>query len=173
MTDQITPLVHVMAQLVRPRPSHRHVFAYDGLMAEDRIRALCPDPRFVTAVRYLSKRFIINDEGVATLVPRRDFTVYGVVWEISDIAQTGLDIFMGMPGIYDRYGSFGRGPAGELILSEYYGARNRTPGAATPEYLRTILEAAQHWRFPQSYLDEIAGWARAEPLTQIDSRGTR
>ena len=47
MTDQIQPLVHVMAQLVRPRSGHRHVFTYDGLMAEDRIRELCPDLRFV------------------------------------------------------------------------------------------------------------------------------
>src|SRR5437762_446072 len=106
MTDQIQPLVHVMAQLVRPRPGHRLIFAYDGLMQEERIRELCREPRFVTTARYLSKRLIVNDDGVATLVPRRNFTVHGVIWEVSEIAQTGLDICMGVPGIYDRFGSF-------------------------------------------------------------------
>lgn len=167
MTDQMTPLVHMMAQLVRPRPDHRHVFAFNGLMNEEHIRELCPDPRFVMTARYLSKRFIINDAGVATLIPRQSSVVYGVIWEISNIAQTCLDIRLGMPGICDRFGSFARGPANELIISEYYGARNnRTLGSAEPEYLRTILDAARHRRFPQSYLDEIAGWARAEPLTR-------
>jgi len=174
MTDQMTPLVHVMAQLVRPRPDYRHVFAYDGLMAEARIWELCPDARFVTTARYLSKRFVINDEGVATLVPRRDVSVYGVVWEISDIAQTGLDIRLGMPGVCDRYGSFARGPAGELVLSEYYGARNnRTLGKASHEYLRPILDAARHSEFPQSYLDEIAAWTQPEAPARNSTRGAR
>lgn len=174
MTDQIQPLVHVMAQLVRPRPGHRHVFAYDALMAEEHIGELCPEPRFVTTARYLSKRFIVNDEGTATLVPRRGSVVYGVIWEISDIAQTCLDICMGMPGICDRFGSFARGPADELIISEYYGARNnRTLGKASHEYLRPILDAARHSEFPQSYLDEIAGWAQSEPRPRTNTRGAR
>ena len=173
MTDQITPLVHVMAQLIRPRPGHRHVFTYDAMMAEDRIRELCPDPRFVTTARYLSKRFIVNGEGVATLVRRRDSTVYGVIWEISDIAQTGLDIFMGMPGVYDRYGSFARGPAEELVVSEYYGARNRTPGTATPEYLRPILDAGRRHGFPQSYLNELTAWTNGDVDAATTKREAR
>lgn len=174
MTDQITPLVHVMAQLVRPRPGHQHIFAYNQLMAEARIRELCPDPRFVMTARYLSKRFIINDDGIATLVPRRGFAVHGVVWEVSEIAQTALDIAMGMPGLCDRYGSFARGGAGEMLLTEYYGARNnRTLGSATADYLKPILGAARHWGFPQSHLDEIAGWVRTEPSTRSTSKGAR
>lgn len=63
MTDQIQPFGQVMAQLVRPRPGHRHVFAFDELMDEMRIRELCPDPRFVMTARYLSKRWVVNDQG--------------------------------------------------------------------------------------------------------------
>ena len=133
MTDQMTPLVHIMNQFVRPRLGDRHVFAYDQLMNEARIRELCPAPRFVMTARYLSKRWIVNDEGVAALAPRRDFIVHGVIWEISDIGRTGLDIWMGVPGVHDGIGSFARGPGGELISPEYYGARtNRTFGKATP-----------------------------------------
>ena len=103
-----------MAQLILPRPGHRHVFTYDGLIVEDRIRELCPEPKFAMIARYLSKRWIINDEGVATVVPRRDFVVWGGVWEISEVAQARLEICMGVPGIYDRYGSFARVPLANL-----------------------------------------------------------
>jgi hypothetical protein len=168
MTDQMIPLVHVMAQLVQPRPGYRLVFAFDQLMSEEHIRELCPDPRFVMTARYLSKRFVVNDEGVATLVHRRGFEVWGVIWEISDVAQTSLDIAMGMPGVFDRFGCFARGSAGEMISTEYYAALNRTPGIATAEYISPIIAAARHRQFPQTYTDELAGWT---PL-QTDSRSS-
>jgi hypothetical protein len=34
MPDQPTPLAHVVAQMIRPRPAHRLVFAFDELMSE-------------------------------------------------------------------------------------------------------------------------------------------
>lgn len=175
MTDQMPALVHILNQLVRPRPGYRLVFAYDGMMAEATIRELCPDPRFVMVARYLSKRWIINDEGVATLVPRRGYKVWGVIWEISEVDQTGLDIFMGVPGVFDRFGSFARAPAtDELIASEYYGARNnRTFGKASIGYLAPIIDAARHWQFPESYLDEVAAWSEPERRGATSRRGAR
>ncbi len=173
MTNQNQTLAHVTTQLVRPGPDHRHVFAFDALMAEDAIRERCPDPRFVMTAHYTSKKFIINTDGVATLTPRRDFTVYGVVWEISNVAQIGLDVFMGMPGVFDRFGSFARGRAGEMISTEYYGARNFKPGKADPKYLAPIIAAARHWKFPDVYIDEIASWTRPEPRTAKPKRSPR
>lgn len=159
MTERPHPLIHI-GQLIRPKPDHRHIFAFDDLMLLERIAALCPEPRFVTTARYLSKRFIINEHGLATLTPRRGSTVHGVIWEISDTAQSGLDIALGMPGIYDRYGSFARSPTGELIVSDYYGTRDRTPGTAPANYLQAILKAGRSYGFPAAYLDELAGWGR-------------
>jgi hypothetical protein len=161
MTDKFKRLAHAPADPFCPRPGYRHIFAFGPLMAHDHIKKLCPSPRFVTTGRYLSKRFVINDDGVATLSPRRDFTVHGVIWEISDVAQCGLDVALGMPGIRDRFGSLARSPAGKLVSSEYYGARNnRTFGKATREYLQPIIAAARHWNFPNAYIDEIAGWSQ-------------
>jgi hypothetical protein len=106
MTDQAS---HITTQMVRPRPGRRHIFAYDSLMDEAVIRERCPDPRFVTKARYLSRRFIFNSDGVATVVPRRDFVVHGVIWKISEIGQTGLDIQLGVPSVFDRFAAFARG----------------------------------------------------------------
>lgn len=174
MTDQIQPLIHVLAQTARPRAGHRHILVYDELMHEDRIGALCPEPRFVTTARYLSRRFTINSDGVATARPRRDYILHGVVWEVHDVGLAALDIAMGVPSVYDRYGSFARGPGGELIISEFYATRNnRSIGSAKPEYLSVILDAARHWKFDQSYLDEIAGWAQSEPEIRNITRAGR
>jgi hypothetical protein len=171
MTGRMTPPIPTASDFLRPRPGYRHIFVFDALMVQKRIRKLCPDPRFVIKARYLSKRFIINDDGIATLVPRRGFEAWGIVLEISDIAQCGLDIALGMPGIRDRFGSLARGPAGELVSSEYYGARNnRTIGKASRVYLQPILDAVRHWGFPQSYLEEVAGWVKP---AQTSTRGAR
>src|SRR5258708_5351431 len=70
MPDQTTPLAHVVAQMVRPRPAHRLLFAYDELMAESVIRQRCPDPVFICTARLTSRRFIVNSDDLASIVPR-------------------------------------------------------------------------------------------------------
>ncbi len=173
MTDQMPALVHVMAELVRPQPGHRLIFAYDELMNEDRIGALCPAPRFVTTARYLSRRFTINSGGVATARPQRGHVVHGVVWEVSEIGLTALDIAMGVPGLYDRFGAFAHSEAA-LVTTEFYATRDmRSVGTAKPSYLRVIQDAASHWDFPESYLDEIAGWSQPDRRAATSQRGAR
>ena len=159
MTDQMTPLVHVMAQLVQPRPGHRLVFAFDQLMAEDRIRELCPNPRFVTTARLLSRRFITNADGVITVMPCRGSVVHGVVWEISESEQIDLETHLGVPGAIDRFGAFARGPDEELITVEYYASRNHRHGVADPLDLMHLQAIGQKRGFPVSYLTELLRWA--------------
>jgi len=142
--------------LIRPRPGHRHIFVFDELMVESRIRELCAEPTFVTTARCLGKRFVINDEGVATLLPLGGYTTY---WEIHEVSLTGLDIAQGMPGCTTRFGSLARGPADELVSSDYYGANNRTLGKASTGYLQLILDEGRRRGFPGNYLYEVASWA--------------
>src|SRR5258707_13148969 len=102
--------------MIRPQPGHRLLFAYDELMTESVIRERCPDPVFICTARLTSRRFIVNSDGLASIVPRRDFTVHGVVWEVHDIALTCLSLQLGVPSVYDRFGAFARDPAGQLII---------------------------------------------------------
>jgi hypothetical protein len=145
--------------LVLPRQGHRLVFTFDDKMDPATLEAVCYEPRLVGVARYTSKCFVINDAGVATLYPRRDSEVWGVIWEISDVAQVGLDLWLGVPGDCERFGSFARGINGELIASEYYGQRNnRTRGFASRDYLDKIIAAGQRHGLPASYLHELRGW---------------
>lgn len=174
MTDPMPALVHVMAQIVRPRPGHRLIVTYDELMHEDRIGALCPDPRFVTTARYLSRQFTINSDGVATARPQRGQVLHGVVWEVSEVGVAALDIAMGVPSMYDRFGAFARSPDEALITTEFYATRNmRSVGTAKPSYLRVIQDAARHWGFPESYLDEIAAWSQPDRRAATSMRGAQ
>jgi hypothetical protein len=157
LTDHMS---HITRQMVRPRPGHRHIFAYDNLMDEAAIGGRCPDPHFVTTARYLSRRLIFNSDGVATIVPRRDFVVHGVIWEISKIGQVGLDIQLGVPSVFHRIGAFARGPVGELVISEFYAARNHRHGDANQGLLLEMMQLASLRSFPKEYLDELAGWRR-------------
>lgn len=174
MTNQMPALVHVMAQIVRPQPGHRLIFTFDELMNPDRIGGLCPEPRFVTTARYLSRQFTINSDGVATARPQRGHVLHGVVWEVSEIGLTALDIAMGVPSLYDRFGAFARGPGEELITTEFYASRDmRSLGTAKPSYLNVILDAARHWQFPEPYLDEVAAWSEPERRGATSQRGAR
>ena len=174
MTDPMPALVHVMAELVRPRPGHRLIFTYDELMNPDRISVLCPEPRFVTTARYLSRQFTINSDGVATARPQRGHVVHGVVWEVSEIEVAALDLAMGVPSLNDRFGAFARGAGEELVTTEFYASRNmRSLGTAKPSYLNVILDAARHWQFPESYLDEVAAWSEPDRRSAASQRGAR
>jgi hypothetical protein len=135
------------------------IFAFDELMAQEKIEGICYEPHLVTIARYTSKRFVITEAGIATLFPRRDSEVWGVIWEISDVAQIGLDLCLGVPGERERFGSFARGVNGEMIATEYYGLRNnRSRGFASQDYLDRIIGAGQTHGLPASYLEEVRRW---------------
>lgn len=166
-------LVHVAATLLRPKMGYRHLFAYGPWLDEEVLGQLCPDPEFVTLARYDSRRWMVNSDGTATIVPRRDFRVLGVIWSVHEVGLAALDIHAGVPQQHDRFGSFAKTAAGQLCVSEFYATRNRLPGKGSPSYLRPILKAAQRWAFPQDYLDELSSWADLGVRADKPARGRR
>jgi hypothetical protein len=144
--------------MIRPQPGHRLLFTFDELMDESVIRERCPDPVFITTAQILSRRFIVNSDGLASIVPRRDYAVHGIIWEVHDVAMTCLDIRLGVPSVYERFGAFARNDAGTLIVSEFHATRNGQFGVAHPSYLSVIVEAARKWEFPDGYVEQIQGW---------------
>jgi len=130
MTAQMTPLVHIMAPLLTPQPGYRYIFTYDILMHEDRMQGRCPDAWFVTTAHLLSRRWIVNPDGIPTIERRVGSVVYGVIWEISEETQVQLEIELGVPDRADRFGAFARGPRGEMIATEYYASPDHRHGTA-------------------------------------------
>lgn len=159
MTDHMTPLVHVMAQLVTPAPGHRHVFAFDLLMREDCIREYCPSAMLVTAARLLSRRWLVNQDGIATIMPCRGSTVHGVVWEITKRDQFTLETKLGVPAKLDRSGALARGPQEEMIATELYASGKHRFGVADTLDIPQLITTGRELGFPEAYLSELATWA--------------
>lgn len=145
-------------KMILPKAGHRLLFAYDDLMDAETVAERIPNPKFVCAARIESRRLIVNSDGLASITPRKDFEVHGVIWEVEEVAMTSLDLQLGVPSGVDRFGAFARDPAGTLVVSEFYAYRNLELGAAHPDYLAVILRAARAHRFPSAYLEQLARW---------------
>jgi len=165
--------IQLATTLLRPRMGFRHVFSYAELLDKSVISERCPEPEFVTLAHYEGRRFIVNSDGIATIVPRKDFKVFGVVWCVHEIGLAALDIHAGVPHDHDRYGCFARSASGQLCVTEFYATRNRTEGLADPSYLSPIIAAARHWRLPDAYIEEMASWARPASTNGKNTRGAR
>jgi hypothetical protein len=159
MTANMTPLVHVMAQLIAPPPGHHHIFAFDLLMREDRIRQYCPSARLVSTARLLSRRWIVNQDGIATIMPCRNSVVHGVVWTITDREQADLETQLGFPSSVDRFGAFTRGPDEEMITTEFYASRNHRHGEVGWPDIIQLMATGRELGFPEEYLNDFGMWA--------------
>jgi hypothetical protein len=117
-----------------------------------------PDPIFVTTARITSRRFIVNADGIPSMVPRRSYTVYGAVFDLDVPALTCLSLRLGFPSMVERYGGFVRDPNGTLMVVEFHAARNHRVGRASPDCISAIVASAQHYGFPESYVEELCEW---------------
>lgn len=155
MPDQMMPLVYTLAQLVRPRPGSRLIFAFDQMMDEAVIRKHCREARFVSTGRYLSHQFIWNADGVAGVTRHRGSTVYGVIWEVEEDVIAALDLHHGVPDRFDRYGALIRGANDELATAEYFAPRNHRHGKSNVGELLGIIDLASRHNFPAAYVEGL------------------
>jgi hypothetical protein len=144
--------------MIRPKPEHRLLFVYDTLMDRATLAQHAPDPVLVTTARIVSRRFIVNRDGIVGITPRRGHTVFGVVYELEDVALTCLSLRLGFPTTVERFGGFVRDPAGTLMVVEFFSPRDQRVGKAMPDTIAPIVASAQQWGVPESYLDELRQW---------------
>jgi hypothetical protein len=158
-TDLTKPIpIPVLRAMIRPRPAHRLLFVYDTLMDRAVLAQHAPNPVFVTAARISSRRFIVNRDGLPGITPRRGHAVFGLVYELEDIALTCLSLRLGFPTTVERFGGFVRDLAGTLMVVEFFSPRDQRAGRAPPDVIAPIVASAQQWSFPESYLDELRQW---------------
>jgi hypothetical protein len=164
MTD-VQTFFRVASRLLLPGAGFRHVFLFDERMDGEALREICPSPEFVGIGFYDSRRWIINQSGEASILPRRGRRVYGVIWRVHEVEMAALDMFYGVPQRFERYGSLATFVDGRRSTSEFYSARDRNPGAAAPGYLRRIIEIGRELGFPDQYLKELNTWTSAQDIS--------
>jgi gamma-glutamylcyclotransferase (GGCT)/AIG2-like uncharacterized protein YtfP len=84
---------------------------------------------------------------VATIVPKRDSQVPGVLFRVGPLALEALDRFEGHPFAYRRATVRVFGPGDKWRAAEAYAIERPVEGAPGPEYLDVIKQAYRAWGF--------------------------
>lgn len=139
-------------------------FAYGSNMAAEVMEGLCPRSRFLGVARLdgyrlaFTRRSIRTGTGVADVIPARDETVWGVLYEIEDDELTAIDRKEGYGWAYTRVlcpvllaaGGQGQGAV-------VYTVRVKEPAQVLPsrQYLDRLILAAHERRLPNTYVEKL------------------
>lgn len=128
-------------------------FAMGSNLNENQMRSRCSSARIVgpaTLPRY-RLAFCSNsqrwDGGVATAIYDRAAQVQGVLYESSPEGLFTLDLFEGVPWIYQRREKVVVRPGGERVTANVYLARDREPNKPSPKCFEVIYNAYRKHAF--------------------------
>jgi len=146
-----------------------YYFAYGSNMDSSRMGRMCSNARLSGIGIVLDYRFIINQAGLATVVPEAGRKVYGVLWVLSEGDLLCLDEYEDVAsGLYSRVPvkvTLMRGAVSNALV---YVAANDKPGSPGSQYLEAIVAAATRHGFPEPYIQELGTW-----LVEKQTRGVR
>lgn len=133
-------------------------FAYGSNMSAQQMAERCPGSTASSLASLVAFRFLINERGVATVVPSADDVVHGVLWSTTDEHIAALDGFEGLAkGNYTRE-TIEVDTAEGTVDALVYLACHHEPGPPRVGYLETVLGGARAFGLPASYIAELAGW---------------
>ena len=103
-------------------------------------------------------RFLINEKGVATVVPDNANNVIGIVWTITETDKASLDHYEGVQSNHYSPAFIPVVVGYQSYNSLIYIATNSTPGRARSGYMEKIFRAASTHGFDSRYLTYLAGF---------------
>jgi len=124
-------------------------------MDRDEMAYRCPSATFRGTATLDGYRFVINREGVATLVPSSRSLVYGVLWNLTPVDEVALDLFEGVEQGFYRKQVISARSRGREYAALIYLSSDSTPGRPRPGYLETVCDAAKSHRFPATYVADL------------------
>lgn len=131
-------------------------FAYGSNMDLDAMKARCPASSVIGPARLARHRFVINQDGYATVVCDPKETVHGLLFELALSDVPALDRYEGLGrGLYAKAIQpvlTAEGPRKALV----YIGRRALPGLPKPGYLEVVLKAAEAAGLPAPYIGKIA-----------------
>lgn len=135
-------------------------FAYGRLMNPDLMKARCPSAKAIGPAAMDGYRFIVTSEGVPSMVKAPGKTVHGVLWDcrIGDIASIdGAEaLFRGSLDKIFLPIRAGRNSKSAIL----YVSRTARTGSPHQKAWEGVVSGAEHWEFPETYLDELRSWER-------------
>jgi len=138
-------------------------FAYGSNMDKAAMLRRCPASKPVGVARLMRHRFIIFDEGYASVVRDPQRVVWGMVWDLALADVPALDRYESLStGLYTKVIQpvvTEQGPRRAMV----YVGRSAQSGAPRPGYMEGVIEAAIHAGLPEDYIRSLGLWL---PKTQ-------
>jgi len=136
-----------------------YYFAYGSNIDAKQMSTRCPDARFVSVGCLKEFDFLINERGVASVIPQVGSLVYGVVWEVSTQDTESLDQYEGIrQGIYSKQHNLPIKTEFGEISGFVYIANNQFSGKPRPRYLEKIIDNAGVLGFDFKYVQRLKTW---------------
>src|SRR5918998_1399858 len=138
-------------------------FAYGSNMDRNAMLRRCPASKPVGIGRLMRHRFIVFDEGYASVTRDPQRAVWGMVWDLALADVPALDRYESLStGLYTKVVQpvvTIQGPRWAIV----YVGRSAKPGTPLPDYMEGIVEAARHAGLPEDYIRGLRAWL---PKTQ-------
>lgn len=151
-------------------------FAYGANMDIADMAKRAPHSKPLGLARLPRHRFIIMQEGYASVVRDPRAAVHGLLWDLALTDLRPLDKFEGIDrGLYTKINQ----PVITLTGAKralVYVAASAELGKPRPGYLEAILAAATEIGLPPAYRKELAGWSVAPvagPVAGVTPRAGR
>jgi len=133
-------------------------FAYGSNMDRAAMLGRCPASKPVGIGRLMRHRFVIFDEGYATVVRDPQRAVWGMVWDLALADVPALDRYESLStGLYTKVVQpivTAKGPRRAMV----YVGRSAKPGTPLPGYMEGVVEAARHAGLPEDYIRSLGVW---------------
>jgi gamma-glutamylcyclotransferase (GGCT)/AIG2-like uncharacterized protein YtfP len=134
-------------------------FAYGSNMNRTMMRTRCPSAMALGTARLPGWRFLITQDGYASILPASGDIVHGVLWRLSARDLAAVNAYEGLhAGLYRRHTlSVLAGSRRRQALA--YIARANGEGLPRPGYLGLVVAAARDWDLPDDYIEALARWS--------------
>lgn len=140
-------------------------FAYGSNMCTSQMSERCPDavlrsraelPGFRIA---FTRRSVRRQAGVADIVRAENSSVWGLLFDVTDVDGLALDRYEGHPKIYRRLDVRVTVANGSTDAFTYEVVDKEEFVAPSPDYLGGMIIAAQEHGFPETYIDALRSFA--------------
>ena len=136
----------------------RLYFAYGSNINQEQMAFRCNDALPVAIAYVKNFRFVINSNGVATIIPASASVVRGVLWQISKSDEDELDIYEGVSSNLYTKENCNVSVGYENIDALVYIASNSEFGKPRKNYLETIIDGIVSFNGDKDWLDEVQSW---------------
>lgn len=133
----------------------RLYFAFGSNMDRAHMAKLCRGAEAVGVATAENQLYFIAAAGYASMTPRRNARVFGVLWKIAAQDLGKLDVYESVEtGLY-RPAAIPVRQNGKLLRAMIYYAVEAKPGVPKAGYQENVIAAARTWDFPPEYLAHL------------------